>query len=209
MKIVIMGVQGSGKGTQAKLLSKELNLPHISTGDLFRENIGAGTELGKQARQYADRGELVPDELVIDMLTERLKQDDAKEGFLLDGFPRSAVQLAALEYIAPIEKTILLGLDDETAIRRLGNRTECRKCGILYGANRSPNSPGMCDECGGVLTERTDDKDIDAIKRRLAAYHSEIDTMVRYYRWKGVLCEVDAAGTVEEVLKTILAGIRD
>lgn len=209
MKIVIMGVQGSGKGTQAKLLSKELNLPHISTGDLFRENIGAGTELGKQARQYADRGELVPDELVIDMLTERLKQDDAKEGFLLDGFPRSAVQLAALEYIAPIEKTILLGLDDETAIKRLGNRTECRKCGILYGANRSPNSPGMCDECGGVLTERTDDKDIDAIKRRLAAYHSEIDTMVRYYRWKGVLWEVDAAGTVEEVLKTILAGIRD
>ena len=138
MRIVMMGVQGSGKGTQSKLLAKELNCPHISTGDLFRANIVQGTDLGKKARQYTDRGELVPDEIVIDIVADRIRQDDANDGYILDGFPRSAVQLAALEYISPIDRAIMLELDDQTAIERLGGRSECTKCGILYGANRKP-----------------------------------------------------------------------
>ena len=209
MKIVMMGVQGSGKGTQSKLLANELGLPHISTGDLFRANIGQGTELGKRAQEYTDRGELVPDGVVIDMVADRIGQDDAKGGFLLDGFPRSAVQLAALEYISPIDKAVLLELDDETAVKRLGGRSECPKCAILYGANRPPKTPGVCDECGEALRERQDDKDEEAIKRRLDAYHREIEAMVNYYEWKGVLRRVDAAGTVEEVLAAVLGAIKE
>lgn len=205
MKIVMMGVQGSGKGTQSKLLAEKLSLPHISTGDLFRANISQGTELGKKAQQYTDNGKLVPDAVVIDMVADRLKQPDAADGFILDGFPRSAVQLAALEYISPIERTILLDLDDETAIARLGGRSECPKCGILYGTNRTPATAGACDQCGGPLKERSDDKDAEAIKLRLAAYHSEIKTLVDYYQWKGVLRRVDAAGTVDEVFAALLA----
>ena len=209
MKIVMMGVQGSGKGTQSKLLAERLKLPHISTGDLFRANIGAGTQLGKKAKQYTDGGQLVPDDVVIDMVAERVKQDDATDGYILDGFPRSAVQLAALEYISPIERAILLELDDETAIARLGGRSQCTKCGILYGANRPPKQAGVCDQCSEPLTERSDDKDAAAIKRRLAAYHDEIDAMVRYYQWKGVLRRVDASPGVEEVLQAVLGAIEE
>ncbi len=209
MKIVMMGVQGSGKGTQCKLLAGELKLPHISTGDLFRANITSGNELGKRARQYTDRGQLVPDEIVIDMVAERLKADDAKDGFLLDGFPRNAIQLAALEYISPVEQAVLLELDDATAIGRLAGRTECGKCGIIYGANRRPRAEGICDECGRPLRHRVDDKDVKAIKLRLEVYHSGIDVMVRYYQWKGVLRRVDASGGVEEVGQAVLEAIKE
>ena len=207
MKIVMMGVQGSGKGTQSKLLAEKLRLPHVSTGDLFRANITQGTELGKKARQFTDTGQLVPDAIVIDMVAERLKADDAKGGFILDGFPRSPVQLAALEYINPIERVVLLELDDATAVARLGGRSECTDCRILYGANRPPKTPGKCDECGKELKERSDDKDTAAIKARLAAYHAEIKTMVDYYEWKGVLRRIDASGTVEQVLNAVLGAV--
>ncbi len=209
MRIVMMGVQGSGKGTQSKLLAEKLNLPHISTGDLFRANISQGTELGAKAKEYSEKGQLVPDSLVIDMVAERLKQDDAANGFLLDGFPRSAVQLAAIEYLADIEKAVLLELDDDTAVQRLGGRSECSKCGILYGANRPPKDAGKCDECGDSLKERTDDKDTEAIKQRIAAYHSEINNLVQYFEWKGVLRRVDAATTVDEVLDKVLVAIKE
>lgn len=209
MRIVMMGVQGSGKGTQSKLLAEKLNLPHISTGDLFRANIQQGTELGAKAREYSEKGQLVPDSLVIDMVADRIKQDDAARGFLLDGFPRSAVQLAAIEYLADIEKVVLLELDDDTAVQRLGGRSECGKCGILYGANKQPKEAGKCDECGDPLAERTDDKDTEAIKRRITAYHSEIDNLVTYFEWKGVLRRVDAAASVEEVLDKVLAAIKE
>jgi adenylate kinase len=207
MNIVMMGVQGSGKGTQSKMLSERLNLPHVSTGDLFRANIGANTELGQKAKKYADAGELVPDAIVIDMVKDRIAQDDASDGVLLDGFPRSAVQLAACELICPIDHAVLLELDDATAIERLTRRSECPKCGILYGANRKPSETGKCDECGGELKERSDDRDVDAVKTRLDAYHREIGTMIEYYEWKGVLRRVDADQSVQQVLEDVLSGI--
>jgi len=203
MKIVMMGVQGSGKGTQSKMLAERLALPHISTGDLFRANISDGTELGKKASQYTDKGQLVPDAVVIDMVADRLKQDDAAGGFILDGFPRSAVQLAAIEYLNPIDKVVLLELDDETAVQRLGGRSECTTCGILYGANRKPRQPGVCDQCGQPLKQRADDKDTAAIRRRIDAYHKEVQAMVDYYQWKGALRRVDGAGTVEQVAEAV------
>lgn len=199
MNVVMMGVQGSGKGTQSKLLSQRLGLPHISTGDLLRENISAGTEIGLKAKAYTDRGELVPDEIVIDMVRARLAQEDAREGCLLDGFPRSGVQLAALEFLRPVDRAVMLELDDETAIARLGGRSECRKCGIIYGANSLPKQAGVCDKCGEALKIRTDDTAADSVKTRIRLYHQEVEVMVDYYRWKGVLREVDASGTVEEV----------
>ncbi|GAG29156.1 unnamed protein product, partial [marine sediment metagenome] len=153
MNIVMMGVQGSGKGTQSKLLAEKLSLPHISTGDLFRANISQSTEFGRKAKKYTDSGQLVPDTVVIDMVADRLGRDDAASGFILDGFPRSAVQLAALEYLAPVERAVMLELDDATAIARLGGRSECAACGILYGANRQPKKPGACDHCGQPLKE--------------------------------------------------------
>jgi len=209
MNIVMMGVQGSGKGTQSRLLAEKLTLPHISTGDLFRANIGAGTELGRKARQYTEAGQLVPDGLVIEMVKERIGRADAAGGFILDGFPRSAVQLAATEYLFPIDRAVLLELDDASAIARLGERKECPKCGILYGANREPAAAGKCDRCGGPLVERGDDKDVEAIRRRLAAYHKEIDTLLQYYQWKGVLHRINAAPPVEQVLEAVLAAIRE
>ncbi len=205
MNIVMMGVQGSGKGTQSKLVAAKLGLPHVSTGDLFRDNLSRGTELGKRAKEFMDKGELVTDELVCDMVSDRLSQPDAAGGVILDGFPRSAFQLAALEIIKPVEHTVLLELDDDTALARLGGRSECGACRIIYGANRTPKAAGACDECGGPLKVRSDDQDTEAIKKRIEMYHSEIDLLVRFYDWKGVLRRVDAAGTVEEVQAGVLA----
>jgi len=207
MNIVMMGVQGSGKGTQSKLLAEKLALPHVSTGDLFRDNLSRGTELGKRAKEFMDKGELVTDELVCDMVKDRLGQPDAANGCILDGFPRSSFQVAALETMKPSEHVVLLELDDETALARLGGRSECPKCQIIYGANRRPAKAGVCDECGGPLKVRTDDQDTDAIRKRIEMYHQEIDSLVRFYDWKGVLHRVDAGGTVEEVQAAVLAAL--
>ncbi|HUU23168.1 MAG TPA: nucleoside monophosphate kinase [Phycisphaerae bacterium] len=205
MNIVMMGVQGSGKGTQSKLLAEKLHLPHVSTGDLFRDNLGRGTELGKRAKEFMDKGELVTDELVCDMVADRLSQPDAAGGCILDGFPRSSFQLAALETMKPVEHAVLLELDDEMALARLGGRSECGKCQIIYGANRPPKAAGTCDECGGPLKVRGDDQDTEAIRKRIEMYHKEIDALVRFYDGKGVLHRVSAAGTVEEIQAAVLA----
>ncbi|OPX22360.1 MAG: hypothetical protein B1H04_05100 [Planctomycetales bacterium 4484_123] len=207
MNIVMMGVQGSGKGTQSKLLAERLKLPHISTGDLFREHVAEGTELGRRAQGFMQRGELVPDAIVCDMVRDRLGRADAAGGFILDGFPRSAFQLAALEGLHPTDHAVLLELDDETALVRLAGRSECPRCHIIYGANRPPKTPGVCDACGEPLKVRGDDQDAQAIRKRLALYHEEIGMLLEYFRWKGVLRRVDAAGTVEEVLRAVLAAL--
>lgn len=208
MNIVMMGVQGSGKGTQSKMLAEKLGIPHISTGDIFRDNIKNKTELGRQAQVYTDQGALVPDSIVINMAQDRLRQSDVDKGYILDGFPRNGVQLAALEYIKPVESAILLELDDATAIKRLTARILCGKCGVIYGANRAPKTVGVCDECGGALVERNDDKDAAAIQKRLDLYHQEIDILVRYYEWKGVLRRIPASGNVDEVFNLCLKAIK-
>ncbi len=208
MNIVMMGVQGSGKGTQSKMLSDCLNLPHISVGDLFRHHIAQGTERGLKAKEHIDQGNLVPDRIVIDMVRDRLDVSDARSGFLLDGFPRNGIQLAALEFLRPVEHAVLLELDEDTAIARLAGRSECRKCGILYGANRKPRQKGACRQCGGPLIVRDDDKDADAVRRRLEVYQHEIGAMVAYYDWKGVLRHVDAGGDPQSVFEAVSAVIR-
>ena len=207
MVIVMMGMQGSGKGTQSKLLAEKLGLAHISTGDIFRANIGQGTDLGKKAQEYTNKGELVPDSITIDMVRDRLAQADVEKGCLLDGFPRNAVQLAALEFFRPADHCVLLELDEDTAVARLGQRSECPKCGILYGANKKPKEKGKCDECGGPLKVRTDDTDVEAVRTRLAVFAEEIDVMVQYYDWKGALRRVNGAQTVEAVLADVLKAL--
>ncbi len=199
-----MGVQGAGKGTQSKRLTEQLGIPHLATGDLLRDHVDRGTELGRQAQEYMDKGELVPDEIVIDMTMERLSRPDAAEGYILDGFPRSGVQLAALEYRRPAEHAVLLELDDETAVQRLTEREVCPRCGIIYGKNREPREEGVCDECGGPLVKRSDDSDRQAVKKRIQRYHEEIDVMVRYYEWRSVLHRISAEGEVEEIFQDIL-----
>jgi len=207
MKIVMMGIQGSGKGTQSKLLAEHLGVPHVSTGDVFRKNISEGTDLGRKVQEYTDKGELVPDAITIDMVRERLDVPDAEKGFILDGFPRNGVQLAALEYLKPADHAVLIELDEQTAIERLGQRSECVRCGILYGANRRPRRKGVCDECGQPLKERTDDKDISAVRQRLRVYYQEVDVMVRYYEWKGALRRVPGDADVQTVCERIKSAI--
>ncbi len=207
MNIVMMGVQGSGKGTQAKMLSAHLGLPHISVGDIFRANIAQGTELGKRAQTYTDKGLLVPDEVVMDMMADRLKQADVAGGLLLDGFPRNAVQMACLEFVRPPEHVIYLDLDDVTAILRLSGRSECGKCQIIYGQNRPAKTKGVCDICGGPLKERTDDRDTEAIQQRLQAFHESVKEMLSYYSWKGVLRNIDAANDVGSVFQATLKAL--
>lgn len=207
MDIVMMGVQGSGKGTQAKLLSKHLELPHVSVGDIFRANIAQGTALGKKAQTYTDKGLLVPDEVVMDMMADRLKQSDVAKGLLLDGFPRNAVQMACLESLRPPEHVLFLDLDDVTAILRLSGRSECGKCQIIYGQNKTPKTQGVCDVCGGTLKERTDDRDTEAIQQRLQAFHESVKEILSYYAWKGVLRNVDAAQDVDAVFRVALAAL--
>ncbi|HOE64575.1 MAG TPA: nucleoside monophosphate kinase [Candidatus Sumerlaeota bacterium] len=207
MNIVMIGVQGAGKGTQSKMLSEKLGIPHISTGDIFRDNIKNQTPLGKEARKYIDRGALVPDAVVINMALSRINQPDAQKGYILDGFPRNGVQLAALEFAKPVDRAILLELDDATAIQRLNSRTICDTCGAIYGANRSPKISGVCDECGSALVERKDDKDATAIQKRLNLYHQEIDILVRYYEWKSVLRRILTNGNVDEIFALCLKAI--
>jgi len=207
MNIVMLGVQGCGKGTQSKLLAKRFGLPHVSTGDLFRANIAQDTELGRKARAYTDAGELVPDEIVIDMARDRLAQPDAAGGYILDGFPRSAAQVEALDEFSTVQHAVLLELPDEIAVNRLASRAECSDCGIIYGANRKPKTAGVCDECGKPLKLRSDDADVEAVRRRVAIFHKEIDVLLNHYETMGVLRRVNAEGTVEDIHERIVAAV--
>ena len=158
MNIIIFGPQGSGKGTQAEVLSEKLNIPHISTGDIFRENIKNQTELGQKAKQYIDQGQLVPDDIVIDMIKDRLSQTDAKQGFVLDGYPRTIPQAEALDQIIKVDQVLEVWISDEESIMRLGGRRSCPKDGNIYHLKfNPPKEDGICDKCGGQLTIREDD----------------------------------------------------
>ncbi len=190
MRIVILGPPGSGKGTYASRLTKILGVPHISTGDMVREEIKAQTELGKKIKEYSDRGELVPDEIIISLLAERLEKPDAQEGFILDGFPRTLRQAEALEEISKIDLVINLNVPDEIIIQRLSNRLICKQCGAIYNRlTLKPKVDGICDICGGELYQREDDKP-EVIQERLKVYRKSTEPLIEYYRKKGLLKDV-------------------
>jgi len=198
MKIALFGPPGAGKGTQAKYVVERFRIPQISTGDLLRSHVRDATPLGKMAKEYMDKGALVPNEVVIDMMKERLSGDDCSGGFILDGFPRAISQAEALSEFVDLEAVVNIVVDEGALIRRITGRRMC-KCGATYHQDFAPpKQDGICDQCGGPLYQRDDDKP-KAIKERLAIYRSETMPIADYYDRAGLLVTVDGSGTPDEV----------
>jgi len=201
---VFLGPQGSGKGTIIGKIKERFNVPHISTGDMFREAVKEGTEFGLKAKEYMNRGELVPDEVTCGMVRERIARPDCTEGFMLDGFPRNLSQAEALAKITTIHTAVLLDVPEEVSLERLSGRRQCRECGAIFHLKFvPPKKDGVCDACGGELYQRDDDKP-EAIKERLAIYRRETMPIVDFYEKAGVLVRVDGSGTVDEVAAELL-----
>jgi adenylate kinase len=202
---VFLGPQGSGKGTVIGKIKDKYGVPHISTGDMFREALKEGTEFGKKAQEYMNRGELVPDDVTCGMVNERIARDDCENGFMLDGFPRNLAQAEALSGITTINTAVLLDVPEAVSLERLSGRRQCRECGTIFHLSFvPPQVDGVCDKCGGELYQRDDDKP-EAIKERLAIYRAETMPIVGYYEKAGVLVKVDGAGTPDEVAALIVA----
>ena len=192
MKIILLGAPGAGKGTYASRLKKTYNIPHVSTGDLLREAIKNGNEIGTTAKGYMDKGLFVPDEIIVNLLKERLEQEDAQKGVLLDGFPRTIKQAELLDEIININKVLKFNLDEETVLRRLGGRMICKGCGeIFHKRNLKPKQEGICDHCKNELYVRDDDKE-ETIRERLKIYHSQTSPLVEHYQKKNLLQNIDA-----------------
>jgi adenylate kinase len=200
--VILLGPPGSGKGTQAVMLSQKLKVPHISTGDLFRENISANTDLGKKAKSFTEIGKLVPDEVVLDMLFERIKRNDCLSGFVLDGFPRTIPQARALDLkLANQAKLIVLNLNvqDDLIVKRIEGRLSCKNCSQIYNKYYSPPlKPGLCDKCGSSLDQRLDDNK-EVVKERLFIYHQQTKPLVDYYSIKGILSDINGENSPEVV----------
>lgn len=207
MKLVLIGPQGSGKGTQAKLLKKKFDTPHISTGDMFRENIAQKTELGLKAEAIIDAGKLVPDEITTAMTKERLSKPDCKKGFILDGYPRNLPQAEALDTFAKVDYVLDIDVPDEVSIKRLSARRQCKSCGAIYGISILPKKEGICDKCGGELYQRDDDKP-ETIKKRLEVYHKETEPLLNFYNKKGILVRINGDQPVEKIFEDILGKIQ-
>jgi len=209
MNLIFLGPPGVGKGTHAGIAGEELGIPQISTGDLFRAEIKNQTELGKKAKEYIDRGELVPDEITVAMLKERISRPDCERGFILDGFPRTIAQAEALEGITKIDLVVNMVASDETIIDRITNRWTCRKCGAIYNSKTiPPKVEGVCDKCGGELYQREDQKR-DVVENRLKVYEKQTAPLIDYYKEKGLLVDVDAEGPKEEVNRRVMETIRE
>jgi adenylate kinase len=213
VRIVLVGPPGAGKGTQAHFIASHLAIPRISTGDIFRYNVTQNTELGVKAKAYMDRGDLVPDAITVAMVRDRLSDDDAQAGFLLDGFPRNVPQAETLKkMLAEMDTrlTVVLELvvDEEEVVRRLSGRRTCRRCErvwhVLYDP---PVQPGICDDCGGTLFQRDDDKE-DVIRHRVEVYDSQTAPLIAFYADEGILVGIDATGPVEEVTSRALAALQ-
>lgn len=206
MKIILLGAPGSGKGTQAEVLSKHFDIPTISTGAMIRAEIREGTELGKAAQSYINEGQLVPDQVIIDMIKTRLIQDDCRNGFILDGFPRTIAQAEALSSMNILGDYKVLNLDvpDEDIVNRLSGRRECPACGATYHIAFNPSAKGdKCDKCGVDLTTRPDDK-IETVQKRLKVYHDQTEPLKGYYEKLGKLINASGNGSVEDTTKEVL-----
>ncbi len=212
MNIVLLGPPGAGKGTHAAGISEKYGIPHISTGDIFRENIKSGTDLGKRAKAYMDRGELVPDELVCDIAFDRLSRDDCEKGFLLDGFPRTVNQAERLDAFLEnngrkLDAVIDLEVDEEELIRRLTGRRICRNCQASYHIiNMPPKREGVCDICGGELYQRDDDTE-ETARNRIRVYNEQTLPLTGYYRRSGRRVGIDGSGGVDKVFADIVGAL--
>ncbi len=211
--IVLLGPPGAGKGTQAEVISHEMNLAHISSGDLFRENLKNQTELGKLAQGYMNRGELVPDDVTIAMVRDRLSRTDCQDGALLDGFPRTPAQADALADMLgsmgqKVDSVPYISVPPDVLIERLGGRWTCPACGRVYHEKYNPpKTPGICDVDGTKLIQRDDDK-AETVERRIRVYMDQTSPLIEYYRQKGLLAEVDGTQSIDEVSKEILQAIK-
>ncbi|ACI22097.1 MULTISPECIES: adenylate kinase [Thermodesulfovibrio] len=210
MRLVFLGAPGAGKGTQAKRLVEKYGIPQISTGDLLRAAVAAGTPLGKEAKAYMDRGELVPDKVVLGMVKERLSQNDCKKGFILDGFPRNVAQAEALDKMLsemnmPLDLALNLDVPFDDLMKRLTGRRTCKSCGQMYNVYYSPSKvEGKCDKCGGELFQRDDDKE-ETIRKRLEVYRAQTEPLIDYYSKKGILKSVSGTGSIDEIFNSICA----
>lgn len=202
MKIIFLGAPGAGKGTQADIVAATLGIPTISTGAMIRAALSAGTEMGKKAKQFIEQGALVPDEVVIGIIKERLFEDDCKDGFILDGFPRTIPQAEALDEMGiEIDKVIDIEVPDEVIVTRMSGRRVCEKCGRPYHTESlKPKVEGICDDCAGALVQRKDDHP-DTVKARLEIYHNETEPLKGYYEKQGKLFVVEGQNSVEETTK--------
>jgi adenylate kinase len=213
VRLVLVGPPGAGKGTQAQFIAAQFAIPKISTGDIFRANVSQGTELGIAAKKFMDAGDLVPDEVTNAMVADRLGEEDAADGFLLDGFPRNVPQAETLDYML-VELCVILNVvlelvvDDEEVIRRLSGRRTCRSCGHIWHVDFDPPTrEGICDHCDGELFQRDDDKP-DTVRHRLEVYAEQTAPLVAFYAEKGVLVGIDATGPVDDVTERAIAALR-
>ena len=210
MKIIMLGAPGAGKGTQAKRIAAKYGIPHVSTGDIFRANIKGGTELGKKAKEYMDQGKLVPDEITIGMLLDRIHEEDCKDGYVLDGFPRTIPQAESLtkaleEMGESIDYAINVDVPDSAIVSRMGGRRACVNCGATYHVEfNPPKKEGVCDVCGEKLILRDDDKP-ETVQNRLTVYHEQTQPLIDYYKKAGVLAEVDGTQDMDKVFEDIAA----
>lgn len=212
MRLVLLGAPGAGKGTQAKKLIEKYGIPQISTGDLLRAAVAAGTPLGKEAKSFMDKGELVPDRVVLGMVEERIRQDDCKKGYILDGFPRNTAQAEALDHMLsglhlPLTSALSVDVPFEDLMKRLTGRRTCRSCGQMFNIySNPPRHEGKCDKCNGELFQRDDDRE-ETIKKRLEVYNSQTAPLIDYYRRKGILKSVSGTGEIGEIFKSVCSAL--
>lgn len=208
MRLVLLGAPGAGKGTQAKIIVEKYGVPQISTGDLLRAAVAAGSALGKEAKSYMDKGELVPDSVVLGMVEERLKQDDCKKGYILDGFPRNTKQAEALDNMLSslsmsLSAALSVDVPFEDLMKRLTGRRTCKACGQMYNVYfNASKKEGVCDKCGGELFQREDDKE-ETIKKRLEVYNAQTAPLIDYYGKKNILKSVSGTGSIDDIFKKV------